>query len=223
VVADAGSEQILIIQLVLHSSHLSQLLDLCVFDLDKIRDQKEQKPKQMRGETLKIYRALLAFYKATIIPMVRWSFDRAGFRLNPHDLLGRLTLNPMEVLNRIGVPEMSLEQLISAETDEGSESQERPIRRRVRLPSLIEFADKLACVCPLCGHGDHQKASKEEKNADEQIPPSPPIRFSGDFDRPLNESFSPQLLLFCDNFCFRTNLLDVCNQHAFELFVGNRE
>jgi hypothetical protein len=34
----------------------------------------------MKGETRKIYRALLAFYKSTIILMVRWSFERAGFR-----------------------------------------------------------------------------------------------------------------------------------------------
>jgi hypothetical protein len=138
--------------------------------LVKIRYKKEQKPKQVRGETLKIYRALLAFYTATIIPMVRWSFDRAAFRLNPNDLLGPLTVNPIEVLNRIGVPEMSLEQLISGETDEGSESQQKPIPRRVRIPSPIEFAvslkayvDKLSGVCPLCGYRDHQKPSKEEK------------------------------------------------------------
>jgi hypothetical protein len=84
-----------------------------------------------------------------------WSFDRPGFRLNPHDLLGPLTVNPTEVLNKIGVPEMSLEQLVSGETDEDSESQERPTCQIVRIARPMEFAvslkaylDKLVGICP---------------------------------------------------------------------------
>jgi hypothetical protein len=38
---------------------------------------------KLKGEMLKIRRAILAFYKASIIPTAIWSFLRAGFRLNP--------------------------------------------------------------------------------------------------------------------------------------------
>jgi hypothetical protein len=39
-----------------------------------------------------MYRAILAFYKTTVIPMVRWSVLRAGFRLNPKNHLAPLTV-----------------------------------------------------------------------------------------------------------------------------------
>jgi hypothetical protein len=60
----------------------------------------------MKGETRKIYRGLLAFYKSTIIPMVRWSFERAGFRLNSDSLLSPLAVEPTPVLDRLDVPEL---------------------------------------------------------------------------------------------------------------------
>jgi hypothetical protein len=53
-------------------------------------------------------RALLTFDKTTIIPMIRWSFLRAGFRLNPGNLLDPLTVIPSQVLNRIATPEMTV-------------------------------------------------------------------------------------------------------------------
>jgi hypothetical protein len=55
-----------------------------------------------------MYRALLALYKATIIPMVTRSFLPAGFRLNPGNPLDPLTVIPSQVLNRIANPEMTL-------------------------------------------------------------------------------------------------------------------
>jgi hypothetical protein len=36
--------------------------------------------------------------------MVRWSFERAGFRLNPSDLLGAVTVDLTPVLEHIDVP-----------------------------------------------------------------------------------------------------------------------
>jgi hypothetical protein len=60
----------------------------------------------MKGETRKIYRVLLAFYKSTIIPMVRWSFEWAGFRLNSDNLLSPLTVDPTPVLDWFDVPEL---------------------------------------------------------------------------------------------------------------------
>jgi hypothetical protein len=80
------------------------------------------KAQKFKVEILKIYRALYAFYKTTIIPLVRWSFIRARFRLNSANLIVPLTINRTEVLTRISVPEMSLEQLVSQEPTECSAS-----------------------------------------------------------------------------------------------------
>jgi hypothetical protein len=62
-----------------------------------------------KGDTLNIYRALHTFYKTIIIPMVRSSFSRTGFRFNSDNLLVPSAINRTEVLARISVPEMSLE------------------------------------------------------------------------------------------------------------------
>jgi hypothetical protein len=85
---------------------VAQPLDLCVFGLFKVFFRKERQSKGMKGETRKIYRVLLAFYKSTIIPMVRWSFERAGFRLNSGNLLSPLTVDPAPVLDRLDMPEL---------------------------------------------------------------------------------------------------------------------
>jgi hypothetical protein len=82
VIALCGALNGIIIRLAAHSSHLAQPLDLCVFGLFKIFYRTERQSKAMQGETQKIYRALLAFCKSAITPMVRWSFERRGFRLN---------------------------------------------------------------------------------------------------------------------------------------------
>jgi hypothetical protein len=97
------------IWLVAHSLHLAQPLDLCVFGSFTIFYRKERQSKGMKGKTRKIYRALLAFYKSTIIPMVRWSFERAGFRLNSDNLLSPLTVDPTPALDRLDVPELSFD------------------------------------------------------------------------------------------------------------------
>jgi hypothetical protein len=52
-----------------------------------------------KGDIVKIYRAVTACYKATIIPMLRWSFIRAGFGLNLADLFVPFTVNRVMVLN----------------------------------------------------------------------------------------------------------------------------
>jgi hypothetical protein len=67
-----------------------------------------KRSQKLKGATLKIYRTLLVFDKVAIIPMVRWSFLRAGFRLNPDNLLDPLTVIPSQVLNRIATLEMTL-------------------------------------------------------------------------------------------------------------------
>jgi hypothetical protein len=75
VIVLCGARNVIIIGLVAYSSHLAQPLDLCVFGLFKIFYRKETQSKGMKGETRKIYRALPAFYKSTIISMVRWSLE----------------------------------------------------------------------------------------------------------------------------------------------------
>lgn len=118
VVAHTSSQKILIIRLTPYSPQISQPLELRVFSLFKILVQREQKAKGMKGETLKIYRAVLVFYKATRIPMVRSSFLRAGFRLNPDSLFAPVEVIPAVVLDRIVAPEILLEQFIVAESHE---------------------------------------------------------------------------------------------------------
>jgi hypothetical protein len=73
---------------------------------------REAKTHQMKGATLKIYRAIYAFDKAVTIPVARWSFVRAGFRLNPGNRLAPLTVTPVHVLARIAIPEIGLEDYI---------------------------------------------------------------------------------------------------------------
>jgi hypothetical protein len=108
-VAFAGSERILIIRLVPHSSHLSRPLDLCTFGLCRILYKKEQRKQKLKGETFKIHGAFPAFYRATIIPMFQWSFSRARFRLNSNNHFTPRIINRTEVLARISVPEISRE------------------------------------------------------------------------------------------------------------------
>jgi hypothetical protein len=60
VIALCGARKIILIRLVLHSSHLAQPFDLCVFGLLKIIYRKEKQSGGMKGETRKICRALLA-------------------------------------------------------------------------------------------------------------------------------------------------------------------
>jgi hypothetical protein len=106
VIALFGTRNVIMIRLVAHASHLAQPLDFFVFGLFKIFYRKERQSKGMKGETRRIYRTLLAFYKSTIIPMVRWGFEPAGFRLNSDNLLSLLTVDPTPVLDRLDVPEL---------------------------------------------------------------------------------------------------------------------
>jgi hypothetical protein len=109
VLAYVGSQTILIVQLVVHFSHISEPPDLCVFENFKFLYKKENKVKGMKEDTLKIYRAIAAFCKATIILIVRWSFTFAESLLNPEDLFAPLTVNPQIVLARIAIPEIPIE------------------------------------------------------------------------------------------------------------------
>jgi hypothetical protein len=65
----ADSQRILIIQLMAHSSHISQPPKLCALGMFKFLD-KKKKVKKMKGETSKMYRAITTSDNATIIPVV---------------------------------------------------------------------------------------------------------------------------------------------------------
>jgi hypothetical protein len=129
---------------VAHSSHLAQPLDLCVFGLFKIFYRKERQSKGMKGETRKIYRALLAFYKSMIIPMVRWSFERAGFHLNSDTLLNHLTVDSTPVLNPLDLPELPFDHaLLYPDQLDPQRPQLTAQRRRQRIPGRAQSAINL--------------------------------------------------------------------------------
>jgi hypothetical protein len=113
-----------------------------------------------------------------MILMVQWSFSRAGFRLNSDNLLAPLAINRTEVLAQISVPEMSPEQLVPQYPTEVPASDGRSVPRRARIPAPVELAvslkvyiDEKSGFCPLCGHRDHERSSKYEKETEEQILP----------------------------------------------------
>jgi hypothetical protein len=125
----------------------------------------------MKGENRKIYRALLAFYKSTIILMVRWSFERAGFRLNSENLLSPLTVDPTPVLDRLEVPELPFnDAFICSDQLDPQRRQLIAQRRRQRIPGPAQFAINLMAYvdatvgkCPLCGHEEGEQSSDEEE------------------------------------------------------------
>jgi hypothetical protein len=69
VIAFAGSQKLSLIRLVPHSSDITQPVDLCVAGLFKVIYSKERQSKDMKGETKKMHRTLLAFYKPALL---RW-------------------------------------------------------------------------------------------------------------------------------------------------------
>jgi hypothetical protein len=117
VITLCGAWNAIMIRLVTHSSHLAQPLDLGVFGLFEIFYYKERQSKEMKGETRKIYRASLEFHKSTIISMVRWSFERAGFLLNSDNLLSLLTVDSTPVLDPFDVSELPFDDSLYIRTN----------------------------------------------------------------------------------------------------------
>jgi hypothetical protein len=161
------------IRLVPHSSHLARPLDLCVFGLFKIFYRKERQSKRTKGETQKIYRAFLALFKSTIIPMVRRSFARVGFPLNSDILLSPLTVVPTPVLNRLDVPELPFDDaFVYPGQLDPQRLQPTAQRRRQRIPGPAQFAINLMAYvdatvrkCPLCSHEEGDQSSAEEEES----------------------------------------------------------
>jgi hypothetical protein len=121
---------------------------------------------------LKVYRAILAFYKATIIPMARWCFLRVGFRLNQKNILAPLTMTGAEIRERIVVPELSLEEFVFSALDEAVRAAERPTRQRTPIPGPTEFriclkayVGTVVTTCPFYVYREVQGDREEGKNS----------------------------------------------------------
>jgi hypothetical protein len=106
-----------------------------------------------------MYKALLAFYKSTILPIVRHSFARAGIIMNTGDIMGSVDLNPNTVLERLAVPEVPLDVSFEFPVDMANENAGKPrSRNRSPIPSpslfaitLAAYVNKVTNKCPLCG------------------------------------------------------------------------
>jgi hypothetical protein len=82
VMAFATSRNVMRIELVPRSPHISQPLAFCVFGPFLFIYQRERQTKRFKCEMRRIYRTILSFFKATIVPMVRFCFSRAGLSIN---------------------------------------------------------------------------------------------------------------------------------------------
>jgi hypothetical protein len=173
VTALCRARNVIMIKLVAHSSHSVQPLELCVFGLFKIFYRKERQSKGMKRETRKIYRALLAFYKSTIVPMFRWSFERAGFRLNSDNRPSSLTVDPTPVHDRPDVPELLLDDaFVYPDQLDPQRPKLTMQRRRQRIPGSAQVAINLMAYvgatvgkCPLCGREEGEQSSDEEEES----------------------------------------------------------
>jgi hypothetical protein len=133
------------IRLVVHSSHISQPLDLCVFGIFEILYKREKQMKGMKGKTQKIDKALLAFYNSAIFPMVRWSFVLAGSFFRLENVLGPVRVDETKVLEKSEVLEFPVDD--AARHPETIDLPTRPgtqTRRRAPTPGPTSFATSLA-------------------------------------------------------------------------------
>jgi hypothetical protein len=168
----AESQGLLLIRLVPHPSHLVQLLDLCVFGLFKTIYYKERKSKSIQGETRKMYRDLLAFDKATIILMVRWSFERVGFLLDLENIRNTVQIVPSRVLDRIGLPDSEIDDSFTYPGHMRKDAEAMDAARKCTpTPKPSEFAISLAAyiqtktvTCPLCGYEEEDQVSNEKES-----------------------------------------------------------
>jgi hypothetical protein len=141
---------------------------LCVSGIFKVLYKKENKVKGLKAETLKIYGTLAAIYKFIIIPVVQWSFMRAGFRLNPDALFASVTLHPEIIIEKISLPEISVQEYVEPETLRPPPRTDRAAGKRFQIPAPHEFAVSLQAyvkrvggTCPLCGYSEDEDSLEE--------------------------------------------------------------
>jgi hypothetical protein len=111
-----------------------------------------------------------AFLKATIVPMVRWSFVRAGFQFDSDRIDRPLTLNPQEAIARIDVPELRLEQLLGSQAIElRSWHNPGPERREIPAPTtlIVSLAARATKGGGKCPHSEHPQDEEEATEEDD--------------------------------------------------------
>jgi hypothetical protein len=110
--------------------------------------------------------------------MVRWSFERAGFRLNSDNLLNPLTVDPIQVLDRLDVFELPFDDaFVYPDQLDPQRLQLTMQRRRQRIPgpaqftiNLMAYVDATVGKCPLCCHEEGEQSSDdEEESTDEEL------------------------------------------------------
>jgi hypothetical protein len=123
----------------------------------------------LKGEILKTYRALAVFHKSTTLPMAWWSFVREGFRLNPDNSFAPVALHPETVIERISLPEISLQEYVELEILRPPLRTDRTARKRFQIPAphesavgLQAYAKRAGRTCPLCGHSEEDSLEEEE-------------------------------------------------------------
>jgi hypothetical protein len=89
---------ILLIVLVAHSSHLSQSLDLSVFKISK-NLYKIKNSSQLSSEKRKLYFTNVFYFRTIRIPSVRFIFGQAGFIFKMIDNFGEIIIDSSIVLN----------------------------------------------------------------------------------------------------------------------------
>jgi hypothetical protein len=106
---------------------------------------KERKSKAMERETRKMDRALLVFHKANMKPVVRWSFERAGFMLDLENIRNPVQIVPSRVLDRIGVSDFEIDDwFISLDHMRKEAKMKDAARKRTPTPKPGELAISLA-------------------------------------------------------------------------------
>jgi hypothetical protein len=109
--------------------------------------------------------------QSEVITMVRGSLLPARFRLNPTHLFAPLTVTSAEVLDRIVLPELPLEEFIFDDVDEVTRTVEGPGRRPAQILGLSErgitlkaYVNEITGICPLCGNAGVEKEHDKEES-----------------------------------------------------------
>jgi hypothetical protein len=105
--------------------------------------------------------------------MVRWSFERTGFRLNSDNLVSPLTVDPTPVFDRFDVPELPFDDdFVYPDQLDPQQLQLMAQRRRQLIPGPAQFAinlmtsvDATVGKCPLCGREEVEQSSDEEEES----------------------------------------------------------
>jgi hypothetical protein len=206
-VAYARCQGLSLIRFVPHSPHVAQPLHFYVSGMLKTIYSKGRQSKAMKRETWKMYRALLAFYKATIILMVAWSFERAGFLLDLENIRNPVQIAPSRVLDRIGVSDFEIDDSFIYPDHMGKKAEAKGAARKCTpTPKPSEFAMSVAAyiqivigTCPLCDHEEEEQVSNEEESDSNSTDP-PHVTFVTlsliqkfmDDHFPLNNEFCTQ-------------------------------